>query len=102
MAKTPDIESATLAVLVTPKAGADAVDGFAETGEDGVRELKVRVRAVPDEGKANKAVCAVVAKFLRVPKSAVTVISGSTSRHKRLRIEGLSEEDLESRLSVLE
>ena len=100
MAKSPDTDSAYTAVFVTPKAGADAVDGFAET--DGVREVRVRVRAIPDEGKANKAVCALMAKFLGVPKSAVEVASGSTSRHKRLRIVGLSQEDLDSRLSVLE
>ena len=100
MAKAADIESISLNVFVTPKAGTDAVDGWQEA--DAGRELRVRVRAVPDEGKANKAVCAVIAKFIRVPKTAVTVEAGTTSRHKRLRIEGLSEEDLESRLSVLE
>ena len=91
---------ASVCVFVTPKAGVDAVDGIAVT-ED-LREVKVRVRAIPDEGKANKAVCAVMAKFLGVPKSAVTVAAGATSRHKRLEVVGLSQGDLESRLSVLE
>ena len=100
MAKAPQTESASLNVFVTPKAGVDAIDGWQDV--EAGRELKVRVRAVPDEGRANKAVCAVVAKSLRVPKSAVSVEAGATSRHKRLRIEGLSEDALESRLSVLE
>ena len=100
MGKSASVESANLAVFVTPKSSRDVVEGFEEF--EGVRELKVRVRAIPDEGKANKAVCAVVAKMLGVPKSAVSVAGGSTSRHKRLVVVGLSQEDLESRLEVLE
>ena len=92
--------SARLAVHVTPKAGSDRIDGLVR-GEAGT-ELAVRVRAVPEDGKANKAVCVVVAKWLGVPKSAVEVVAGHTSRHKRLEIAGLSQKDLDSRLSVLE
>lgn len=93
-------KEAYLAILVTPKAGADAVDGLVPI--DGATELKVRVRAIPDEGKANKAACTVVAKFLGVPKSAVSVVSGSTSRHKRLKVVGLLQEDLDKRLGMVE
>ena len=100
MAKAPDNPSTSLNVFITPKASSDAVEGWQEA--EAGRELKVRVRAIPDEGKANKAVCSLVAKFLRVPKSAVSVAAGMTSRHKRLQIVGLSEEDLAARLSVLE
>lgn len=100
MVKARQEDSAFVNVLVTPKAGKDSVDGIAE-GETG-REVRVRVRAVPEDGKANKAVCAVMAKFLGVPKSAVAVVSGSVSRHKRLEVSGLSEEALETALSVLE
>ena len=105
-AKTPKASKASAAdvagvcVFVTPKSSADAVDGIAIT--EGLREVKVRVRAVPDEGKANKAVCVLMAKFLGVPKSAVSVAAGATSRHKRLEVVGLSQEDLDSRINVLE
>ena len=54
----------------------------------------VRVTAAPEGGKASAAVCAVVAKALRVPKSAVSVVRGATARHKVLEVGGVSEEDM--------
>jgi uncharacterized protein YggU (UPF0235/DUF167 family) len=56
--------------------------------DDGSAVLRVRVKAVPDKGKANAAVIAVLAKALDVPKSAVTLISGETARLKTVEIEG--------------
>jgi len=50
--------------------------------------LRVRVRAVPDKGKANAAVIMLVAKALDVPRSAVTLVSGDTARLKTIKIEG--------------
>lgn len=48
--------------------------------------LKVRVRAVPEKGKANAAIEKVLAKALGVPKSAVSVEKGETQRIKTVRI----------------
>ena len=76
-----------LAVRLTPNGGRDAIDGF-ETDAAGERVLKVRVTAVPQKGRANTALIALLAKALRLPKSAVTIVSGETSRKKILRIEG--------------
>ncbi|PLX51376.1 MAG: YggU family protein [Desulfobulbaceae bacterium] len=53
-------------------------------------ELKLAVTAPPVEGKANKAIEAFVAKFFKVPKSAVRLTSGHQSRHKRLLVSGVS------------
>lgn len=50
--------------------------------------LRVRVRAVPDKGKANAAVIALLAKALGVSKSAVKLVSGDTARLKTVEIEG--------------
>lgn len=50
--------------------------------------LRVRVSAVPDKGKANAAVAALLAKALGVPKSAVSVVSGETNRLKTLAVVG--------------
>lgn len=50
--------------------------------------LRVRVSAVPDKGKANAAVVALLAKALGVPKSAVSVVSGETARMKTLDVVG--------------
>jgi uncharacterized protein YggU (UPF0235/DUF167 family) len=75
---------------VTPNAGADRIEG-AEGRDDGSAVLRVRVKAVPDKGKANAAVIALLAKALGVPKSAVTLVAGDTARLKTVAIEGDSE-----------
>ncbi len=98
MAKTTD-EQAYVFGFITPKAGVDKVDGL-QVAEDRT-ELKIKVRAIPDEGKANKAACTVLAGFLKVPKSAVSVVSGSQSRHKRFLVEGLTQDEVNSRLEMV-
>jgi uncharacterized protein YggU (UPF0235/DUF167 family) len=55
---------------------------------DGRLVLKVRVRAVPEDGKANDALVRLIAKALRLSASAVQIGSGATGRVKVLRIEG--------------
>lgn len=75
-----------LAVRLTPNGGRDAVEGF-ETDAAGERWLKARVRAMPEDGKANKALIELLAKTLKQPKSAISFVSGETSRKKILRIE---------------
>jgi uncharacterized protein YggU (UPF0235/DUF167 family) len=72
-------------VRLTPKGGRDAVEGW-ETASDGSRHLKARVRAVPEDGKANQALVALLAKTLSVPKSAIRIASGATARLKRIEI----------------
>lgn len=80
-----------LSLRLTPNAGRDGIDGV-ETGADGEAVIKARVTAVPEKGKANKAVIELVAKALKLPKSSVSVMSGETARKKILRIEGDTEE----------
>jgi uncharacterized protein (TIGR00251 family) len=72
---------------VTPNAGADRIDGT-EQRDDGTAVLRIRVTAVPDKGKANAAVIAVLAKALGLSKSSVTLVNGETARLKTVRIEG--------------
>lgn len=76
-----------LTVRVTPNAGADRIEG-AERRADGSEALRVRVSAVPDKGKANESLAALLAKRVGVPKSAVTIASGETARLKTLLIRG--------------
>ncbi len=75
-----------LAVRVTPNASADRVEG---RGEDAAGRcfLKVRVRAVPEDGKANKAVEKTLAKALGLPKSCIQVVTGQTARLKGVDID---------------
>lgn len=82
-----------LTVRVTPKGGRDAVDGWTQD-EAGRPVLKVRVSAAPSDGAANAAVVALLARALRVPKSAVRIAAGETARVKRLEIEGVGPDDL--------
>jgi uncharacterized protein (TIGR00251 family) len=71
---------------VTPRARRDAIDGVA-AGADGPA-LKVSVTAPADEGRANDAVIALLARAWRVPKGAVAVIQGATSRRKLVHVAG--------------
>jgi uncharacterized protein (TIGR00251 family) len=69
-----------LEVKATPKAARDEITGW----RNGV--LQVRVRAVAEDGKANEAIIALLAKSAGVSKSAFELTSGQRSRHKRFRI----------------
>lgn len=74
-------------VRLTPKGGRDAIDGVEQLA-DGTTVLKVRVRAAPHEGAANDALTGLLAKTLRLPRSAVTLVGGATARIKRLQLSG--------------
>jgi len=63
--------------------------------------LRVYITAPPADGQANKAVLEIVAKALRVPKSAVAIAKGEASRNKVLLIHGLSANELAERLDSL-
>ena len=76
-----------LHLRVTPKAGADRLEGV-ETRDDGSAVLRLRVAAVPDKGRANAAVIALLARALGVPKSAIAVTAGETARLKTVAISG--------------
>jgi uncharacterized protein (TIGR00251 family) len=82
-----DPAGVVVTVRLTPKAARDSIDGVGELS-DGRAILLARVRAIPDKGKANRALCELLAKTLQVPKSAVEVIVGATARLKQVRIAG--------------
>ncbi|RFB89567.1 hypothetical protein B5K11_21015 [Rhizobium leguminosarum bv. trifolii] len=88
-----------LAIRLTPNGGRDAIDGTEADGE-GETFLKARVTAVPEKGKANKALILLVAQSLRIPKSSISLLAGDTARKKILRIEG-DPEDLAKKLETL-
>jgi len=85
-------ESTLLTVRVTPRSARDEVIGW-----DG-DTLRVRLRAPPIEGRANEALRRLVASALALAPSAVDVVSGETSRTKRLRVKGLSRDEVRDRL----
>lgn len=81
-----------LRVRLTPSGGADRIDGGAV--DDTGAYLKARVRAAPEDNKANRALEALIAKAFGVAKSKVSITRGGTSRMKMLEIEGASETDI--------
>ena len=78
-------ETTLIPVHAMPKAAKNAVTGVG-VDDAGRAEVQVRVTVAPEGGKANKAVCEVVAKALGIPKGAVRVARGETSRHKMVEV----------------
>lgn len=76
-----------LTVRLTPKSARDGIGGI-EQLDDGRPVLKVRVRAVPQDGEANDALVRLLAKALHIPASAVRIESGAGSRIKTLHLRG--------------
>ena len=75
-----------LYVRLTPKSSKDDVKGLREY--DGKVYVEARVRAVPEDGKANRAITELVAARLGVPRSSIVLASGQSSRLKTLAISG--------------
>lgn len=73
-------------VRLTPKSARDAIDGLEDFGGETV--LKARVRALPEAGRANAALEALIAKWLGLPASTVAVAHGGRSRLKQVAING--------------
>jgi uncharacterized protein (TIGR00251 family) len=80
-----------LRLKVAPKAKRNEVGGLLNE-PDGGKVLKVAVTAAPEDGKANAAVVALLAKEWGVAKSAISVVSGATDRRKIIEIRGQSAE----------
>ncbi len=77
-----DMDHTDLNVRVTPRASKSEVIGIV----DGV--LKVRIAAPPVDGAANEALIKLLAKHFNVSKSSISIVSGDSSRNKRVRISG--------------
>jgi len=78
-------------VRVTPRGGADRVDGVA----DGV--LRLRVAAPPAGGQASAAVCRLLAAELRLGRGSVRVVRGAAGRRKLVEVDGVDPAALRSR-----
>lgn len=75
-----------LFVRVTPRSQQDEISGVEKSGNP--ERLRVRLRALPSDGEANKSLCHLIATWLGVSKSAVSLISGGTARNKQLSVRG--------------
>lgn len=83
---------AQIQVRLRPRGSRDELAGV----RDGV--LQAKVTAAPVEGKANKALCGLIAKQVGVAPSRVSVVRGEKSRNKVVRVDGVDEEELRAAL----
>lgn len=88
-----------IAVKVIPQGHANKIDSFSQN-PDGAFEMKLRVTAAPEDGKANEAVIKLVAKHFKIAKSQVKIISGWTSRHKKIELIDVQPDFLSSNLQL--
>lgn len=69
-----------LTVRVVPNASRDEISGWQGS------ILKIKLQAVPEGGRANRALCAFLARTLRCARREVRIISGEKSREKVVEI----------------
>ena len=62
--------------------------------------LKVAVAAAPEQGRANRAVEALVAELLSLRRAQVKVVGGAAARLKQIAVEGLDASDVERRITA--
>ena len=77
--------STRFAVRLTPRGGADRVDGVSDEGV-----LQARVAAPAVGGAANAALVRLLADELDVSRASVRLVAGATGRHKLIMVDGLS------------
>lgn len=75
-------------VSVLPRSSRSKIVGV----HDGA--LKLKLTKPPVDGAANAECCTVLAKYLGIPKSQVSVVRGATSRRKVVLVEGISEKKI--------
>jgi uncharacterized protein len=91
MARTEG-DAARIEVRLRPRGSRDELLGM----RDGV--LQAKVTAPPVDGKANRALCKLIAKQAGVAPSRVTVVRGAKSREKLVRVEGIDDATLREAL----
>jgi hypothetical protein len=85
----------TLDIGLKPRAKRNAVIGITDT------KIVCAVTAPPIEGRANKALIALLSKTLKIPKSSISLIKGAHSKHKAVAIESLSRDDVLKKITLI-
>jgi uncharacterized protein (TIGR00251 family) len=81
-----------LFIKLQPRASAN------EIGEALGNELRVKVTAPPVDSAANEALVRLLAEVLGCPRNCVELVRGQTSRHKAIRVRGMTAEDVVRRI----
>jgi len=63
--------------------------------------LKIKVKAPPEKGRANQAVKKLLSTVLELPRSSIHITAGESSSSKHVELDGLSECQLQEKLSGL-
>ena len=88
-----DADGATLVrVRVQPRAGSDSIDGVRGDA------LVVQVKAPPVDGKANDALCRLLAKAAGIPPTHAELVRGASARDKVVRLPGVAAAEAAERL----
>ena len=83
---------AILAVRVIPRSPRTRVDGLRGDA------ILIRLNAPPVDGAANEALIAFISEALDVPRRSIAIVSGETSRDKRVRVDGIDADNAIGRL----
>ena len=83
-------DTATFAVKVVPRASKNQIVGK-ESGA-----IKIRLNAPPVEGKANEALVKFLAETLGVRRAQIEIVTGHASRHKIVRVRGVTANQIEN------
>jgi len=90
----PEADGVIISARIQPRASKNSI---MPTG-DGT--FKIRLTAPPVDGAANEALVAFLSEALSVSKSAIEIISGHTAREKRIRISGMSQDEVNRLLNT--
>jgi uncharacterized protein (TIGR00251 family) len=83
---------ARISVTVSPGASRSELVGRHGDG------WRVRVTAAPERGRANEALCKLLADALGLPRRSLRVVAGQSARTKIVEVDGLAVEEIEDRL----
>lgn len=81
---TDSKNGAIIQVHATPRASKSQIQGLHGDA------LKIRLQAPPVDGKANETLIEFLAETLGLPQRQITLLSGQTSRQKRLNLQGVT------------
>ncbi len=89
----PHNEGVILSIRVNPKASKSGINGL--IGD----ELKINLNAPPTDGQANKELIKLLSKTFSIPKSQVKIISGETSRSKKILLINADEQTIQTHIN---
>ncbi|MFG0293238.1 MAG: DUF167 domain-containing protein [Phycisphaerales bacterium JB050] len=102
MAQTVEDHPDSTASVPVSRLRIKAIPGAKRAGLGGLLgdRLKVKVNSPPEGGKANKAICRLIAQEIGVKPAQVSVEMGQTDHEKTLRVEGVSSAEVAGRLAI--